>query len=111
MTQERIRILELERQVAFFIDVIKRQEAEIMALKEELSFFRTKKDSNNSSLPPSQDPYRIKRTESLRERSGRKPGGQLGHLGSCLEMTSEPTEIVEHHPNYCRCCGKDLSEV
>jgi len=104
LTQEQIRILELERLVVLLME-------EIAALKEELSFYRTKKDSSNSSLPPSRDTYRIKRTESLRERSGRKPGGQLGHNGSCLEMTSEPTEIVKHHPNYCQCCGKDLSEV
>jgi transposase len=26
-------------------------------------------------------------------------------------MSAEPTEVVEHHPSFCQCCGKDLSEV
>jgi transposase len=111
LTQEQNRILELEDQLAAQAQLIKRLLVRIDELEEALSKYRTKKNSGNSSVPPSQDPYRVKRTESLRERSGLKPGGQLGHAGACLEMRSEVTEIVEHHPHYCQSCGKDLSDV
>jgi transposase len=78
-------------------------------LEEELSFYRIKKDSSNSSVAPSQDPYREKRTMSLREKSGCKPGGQPGHKGSCLKMSPNPNHVVLHIPGFCTCCGGDLS--
>ena len=81
------------------------------ALEKELSLCHTKKNSSNSSIPPSQDPHRIKRTESLRMSSGRKPGAQLGHKGSCLESVLQPDETILHVPNYCKCCGNDLSLI
>jgi transposase len=111
LTAEQIRIEELEHQVSVLSQMLITLSEKIVLLEEELSYYRTKKDSSNSSVPPSQDPYRVKRTESLRQRSGRKAGGQYGHEGSCLQMTSAPTEIIEHHPNYCSCCGSDLSNI
>ena len=86
-------------------------EAQNASLEQELSLYRTKKNSQNSSIPPSQDPHRIKRTDSLRNRSERKPGGQPGHKGTCLEMVSDPDETILHVPCYCDCCGGDLSAV
>jgi transposase len=86
-------------------------EARNAFLEQELLFYQTKKNSGNSSIPPSHDPHRPRRTESLREKTGRKPGGQPGHEGSCLEISDSPTEIVVHSPNYCTCCGNDLSGV
>lgn len=82
----------------------------IAVLEEKLSKYEHPKNSSNSSIPPSQDPYRIKRTESLREKSGKHPGGQPGHPGHCLELSS-PTETVDHHSVYCSVCGRDLSGV
>jgi transposase len=66
------------------------------------------KDSRNSSLPPSQD--RSKRTHSLRVRSGRKPGGQVGHPGATLEFVEQPDRLVIHAPHSCRLCGSSLAE-
>ena len=104
-------IIELKGQLNTFQEENVGLKARITSLEEELLRYRTKKNSSNSSIPPSQDPNRIKRTESLRECSGRKPGGQPGHEGSCLEMVAEPTETIIHQPNYCTCCGNDLSEI
>jgi transposase len=105
------RILELESIVASQAQQIKGLLERISQLEAELSYYKTKKNSKNSSIPPSHDPYRRRQTESLREKSGLKPGGQTGHTGSCLEKTMEPTETVVHTPNYCNCCGEDLSKV
>ena len=100
MTRNQTRIKELEIQLSAQTQLIGELsekltllEARNALLEKELSFYRTKKNSSNSSIPPSQDPYRIKRTESLRERSGRHPGGQPGHNDCTLEAVSEPTEV------------------
>jgi transposase len=53
----------------------------------------------------------MKRTTSLRETSGKKPGGQTGHEGRSLTISENPTEIVEHKSDYCSVCGRDLSGV
>jgi len=66
------------------------------------------KDSRNSSLPPSQD--RRKRTRSLRERSGRKPGGQVGHRGTTLGFARQPDRLIIHAPADCYLCGSALGE-
>jgi transposase len=69
------------------------------------------KDSRNSSMPPSQD--RRKRTRSLRESSGRKPGGQVGHPGTTLGFARQPDHLIIHAPADCYLCGSTLdgSEV
>jgi hypothetical protein len=78
-------------------------------LEREFVRYKTKKDSNNSSLPPSKDENRPPRTSSLREKGGRKAGGQPGHDGKTLKMTDNPDEIVEHRACFCPECGKDVS--
>jgi len=83
--------------------------ARIEALERELARYKTKKDSSNSSLPPSKDENRPPRTSSLREKGGRKAGGQPGHDGSTLKMTDKPDEIIEHRACFCPECGKDVS--
>ena len=81
----------------------------IDVLERELVRFKTKKDSGNSSLPPSKDENRPPRTSSLREKGGRKAGGQPGHEGNTLKMTDTPDEVVEHRACFCPECGKDVS--
>jgi transposase len=66
------------------------------------------KNSNNSSQPPSTD---IKRTKSMRTSSNKKAGGQAGHQGTTLEMSSQPDKIITHRSAHCKCCGKDISAI
>jgi transposase len=66
------------------------------------------KDSHNSSLPPSSDPPSVRRARSLRRRTGRKAGGQLGHRGSTRRSEPCPDEVVTHAPAECHACGSAL---
>jgi transposase len=51
-----------------------------------------KPTSRNSSLPPSQDPNRLKKLKS--GESDKKPGGQAGHVGKTLRPVENPDEII-----------------
>jgi transposase len=64
---------------------------------------RLSKDSHNSSKPPSSDGLG-KKTRSLRDASGKKPGGQSGHPGKTLKRASHADIIIEHPlPRHCPC--------
>jgi transposase len=84
--------------------------AELRARVQELEA-RLTKDSHNSSTPPSRDPLGRKRPRSQRRRSGKKPGGQLGHHGETLRLVSMPDEVVEHRPAVCMGCQTPLDET
>ncbi len=71
----------------------------IEALKEQL-----KKNSKNSSKPPSSDGYHKPSPKSLRTKTGNKQGGQKGHEGSYLATVAEPNEVIEHMPSACIGC-------
>src|SRR3954467_9173688 len=70
-------------------------------------------NSSNSGKPPSSDglhkPKREPRTRSLRERSGKPPGGQKSHKGETLRQGDAPDHTVEHSPEACPACGSALS--
>ena len=70
-----------------------------------------KKDSSNSSVPPSKDENRPKRNKSLRDKSGKKPGGQPGHKGHALAQSQNPDKVENHVPQYCGCCGESLAHA
>ena len=70
-----------------------------------------KKDSHNSSKPPSTDIAKIRTTKSLRSPSGKLPGGQPGHKGATLKFSSNPDVITVHHLTNCSCCGTDLTAL
>ena len=66
------------------------------------------KNSNNSSTPPSKEKMKdeiVRRTNSLREKSDCKPGGQVGHKGHTLVKTDKPDVVEEATPSYCNTCG------
>jgi len=79
-------------------------------LRDRLSKYETPKNSNNSSIPPSKDENRPKR-KSLREKTGRKAGGQKGRTGNTLKMVETPDNKEKHIPSFCNCCGNDLSSM
>jgi len=84
---------------------------ENVALKEKLEKYENPKNSRNSSIPPSKDENRPKRNNSLRKKTGLKPGGQKGHKGKTLMVSDNPDIIKEILPDYCNKCGKDLSGI
>lgn len=82
-------------------------EAENAALRARLGT-----DSHNSSKPPSSDGPEVKpHPKSLRAPSGRKPGGQPGHVGHSLQLVDDPDEVQVHAPVHCRACGHSLEQA
>jgi transposase len=66
-------------------------------------------NSSNSGKPPSSDGLKKPaRVTSLRERSGKKSGGQKGHKGETLRQVADPNEVVNHYPSACSSCGVGL---
>jgi transposase len=64
-------------------------------------------NSGNSGKPPSSDGLKKKpaRTNSLRERSGKRTGGQKGHSGKTLSRTETPDATIDHFPETCSGCA------
>lgn len=69
---------------------------------------KSAKNSSNSSKPPSSDGLvkpSVQKPQSLREKSGRKPGGQKGHKGHGLEkVKADEVEVKKHYPKQCMEC-------
>lgn len=72
-----------------------------------------KKNSSNSSKPPSSDRNSGKKpkTQSLRGKSGKKTGGQPGHEGATLKPRTNPDETIEHRLEVCPQTGRPLSDA
>jgi len=110
-TPEQIIIEELHQLVLMQAQEIKMLKARIVELERKLEHYTIRKDSHNSSIPPSKDENRPSRTSSLREKSGKKIGGQTGHEGKTLKMTGKPDEVIDHRSCFCPHCGIDVREM
>ena len=75
------------------------QSETIEKLQEQLN-----KNSRNSSMPPSSDGYKKPAPKSLRQKSGKKVGGQKGHKGQTLKITTKPDTVIPHFPSACSGC-------
>ncbi len=110
--QDLIKILPLESQAVvtaiavIYEDKYQKQEARIKELEDQVS-----KNSRNSSKPPSSDGLKKPVPKSLRKKSGRKSGGQTGHTGTTLKMSSTPDYTKIHNVTSCENCKKDLTNV
>ena len=71
---------------------------------------RLAKDSHNSHLPPSSDRFH-RQPKSLRQKSGKQPGGQAGHTGNTLKLSETPDLVIVHPVDHCQHCQRDLREV
>ena len=80
-------------------ETIKQLQETIRELQRQLN-----QNSQNSSKPPSSDAFNKPKPQSLRQKSGRKQGGQKGHPGSHMSIPHEPDEIQKHLPKQCMSC-------
>jgi transposase len=74
---------------------------------------RLRKDSGNSSKPPSSDAPWSKRRRQRRPASGRKQGGQPGHEGAGRApfAAEELHAVVDHRPAACPSCGGEIEPL
>lgn len=91
--------------------IIGTQSSQIKDLEKIIEVLKNKKNSSNSHIPPSKDENRPKKNQSLREKTDNKVGGQPGHEGTTLECSTEIDEVIKHSPEFCNCCGNNLSDT
>lgn len=96
-----------ENQVLELTTKVSSLETKVLSLLELLQQKGVRKDSHNSSKPPSSDLVPVKK--SLRPPSTRKSGGQAGHKGKTLEMRSVPDKIIDLKSDFCSMCGSSLA--
>ena len=102
---------EKDRQIREQQDRISKQQEQIAELERQLA--ARKKNSTNSSKPPSSDGLagKQRRRCSPRKKSGRKPGGQPGHTGHERPRVENPDRIEEVLPQQCKRCGTALPQA
>lgn len=97
-------ILTLRQQVQQLQETVAQQAAELQSLRDQVA-----KNSRNSGKPPGSDGLRKPR--NLRQKTGRKAGGQKGHTGHTLKMVEQPDHIKPHPVSVCSHCATDLSAI
>lgn len=98
--------------IRYLEELVREQAVRISKLEERVRDLenRLSKNSFNSSKPPSSDGLG-KKPKSLREQSGKKPGGQPGREGKTLNRVVDPNYIILHTPLSCEKCNADLTGV
>lgn len=67
-------------------------------------------NSHNSNLPPSSDRFYKPCPKSLKVKTGKKSGGQIGHPGRTLMRVDDPYERIVHSMAQCAHCGISLAD-
>src|SRR5256885_14569595 len=85
---------------------------QVALLSERISVLEAKlaKESHNSHLPPSSDRFQ-RQPKSLRKKSGKPPGGQIGHAGKTVRLSETPDQVIVHAVDHCQHCQHDLRAV
>ena len=89
-------------------------EKRVKELEEENALLRARLNMNstNSSMPPSSDGFKKKsKTKSLRVKSNKSSGGQLGHKGHTLEKVATPDKVVEIAHEVCPHCSSNIENT
>ena len=104
---------EMGNQIRVLNESIAKKDAQIYALTEEVAKLTArieelthKKNSNNSSKPPSEERLEKPSPKSLRGKTGKKQGGQPGHKGNGMKLDRDPDQIEEHVPEKCKGCPR-----
>jgi transposase len=111
----------LQKTIARYEEILGKKDKEIAALNKEnhklagmlekavqiINKLRVRlhKNSSTSDKPPATDAFQKPKPQSLREKSGKKPGGQKGHTGHTLALLPNPTRIRDRYPGVCNRCG------
>jgi len=93
-----------EAQALRLFDLVAEQGQRLEKLERRLG-----QNSQNTSLPPSSDRGQAPKRPA-RKRSGRRQGAQPGHEGVSRQLIEDPDETIEHRPECCRKCGRELGE-
>jgi len=101
----------LEQLLATALRRIAELEAALATMAEENADLRRQlaKNSNNSSKPPSSDGLKKPAPRSLRGKSDKKSGGQVGHRGNTLRQTPTPDFVERHEAAHCGACHRTLT--
>jgi hypothetical protein len=94
------------------IEQLEKHLKELQETNEKISE-KVNQNSQNSNNPPTSEPLNVEIPKKKKKLGGKKRGGQIGHKGHSRFLYSEEKckEIIEHHPDSCKCCGEKLRGI
>jgi transposase len=110
-------ILTLKTLVSSLLERVSQLEAENAQLRLENTVLKNEnlelkaslaKNATNSHKAPSSEGYNKK--PAFPKVGTGKAGGQIGHKGKTLEMSTTPDELINHYAEICSACSNKLSE-
>ena len=108
LNRNNTRLLADNKKLSAENEALKKENSELKTQIEKLGGNYVEKNSRNSSIPTTKQSIKdaiVQRTKSLREPSGKKPGGQVGHKGHTLAKEETPENTIEHKVKICPHCG------